>query len=163
MPCLAFDRVFILLHCYRHLTGSGVGLRQIMDYYYVLKQGFTPEEKADTVKWIKKLGLTRFASGLMWLLHEVFGLEADEAHQLLPPNEKEGRFLLHEILLTGNMGHTDPRPWGSRQTPLKRFFHNLRHDFYLAGHYPQEVLWQPVFSIWLYVWRLRKGLLGERE
>jgi hypothetical protein len=162
MPCLAFDRVFILLHCYRHLTGNGVGLRQIMDYYYVLKQGFTPEEKADTVKWIKKLGMLRFASGIMWLLQEVFGLESDEAHQLLLPNEKEGRFLLHEILLTGNMGHTDPRPWGSRKTPLKRFFHNLRRDYYLAGHYPQEVLWQPVFSIWLYFWRLRKGLLGDK-
>lgn len=35
MSSLAFDRVFILLHCYRHICGHGVGLRQIMDYYYV--------------------------------------------------------------------------------------------------------------------------------
>ena len=161
MPCLAFDRVFILLHCYRHMTGSGVGLRQIMDYYYVLKQGFTPEEKTDTVQWINKLGMTRFASGLMWLLQEVFGLAPELL--LMPPHEEEGRFILHEVLLTGNMGHTDPRHWGSRKTPLSRFFFNLRRDLHLAGHYPHEVLWQPFFSIWLYFWRLRKGLLGDRE
>lgn len=32
-PSLAFDRVFIILHCYRHICGHGVGLRQIMDYF----------------------------------------------------------------------------------------------------------------------------------
>lgn len=38
MPSLAFDRVFILLHCYRHMCGDGVGFRQVMDYFYVLRQ-----------------------------------------------------------------------------------------------------------------------------
>lgn len=57
MPSLAFDRVFILLHCYEHMLSSGVGFRQLMDYYYILKQDFTKEEKDDTVKWIKRLGM----------------------------------------------------------------------------------------------------------
>lgn len=37
VPSLAFNRVFILLHCYRHLCGHGVGMRQLIDYYFVLK------------------------------------------------------------------------------------------------------------------------------
>ena len=160
-PCLAFDRVFILLHCYRHMNGSGVGLRQIMDYYYVLMQGFTQEEKDESVSWIRKLGMYRFASGLMWLLQEVFGLNED--HQLMKPDEKEGRFILQEVLLTGNMGHSDARDWGSRNTPFSRFFHNLRRDFHLVGHYPHEEFWQPFFSVWLYFWRLFKGLLKDRD
>jgi len=60
MPSLAFDRVFILLHCYRHMCGDGMGFRQVMDYFYVLKQGFTEEERMDAVYWIKKLGWSGF-------------------------------------------------------------------------------------------------------
>ena len=161
MPSLAFDRVFIMLHCYRHICGHGVGLRQIMDYFYVLRQGFTPEERADAVRWIKKLGMKRFAAGLMWVLSEYYGLE--ERYLLLPPDEKEGRFIISEVLQTGNMGHSDTRNWGSMKTPLSRFFLNLKRDFYLAGHYPHEAVWQPFFSLWLYLWRMSKGLLGEGD
>lgn len=42
-PTVAFNRVYILAHIYRHLFDEGVGLRQILDYYYVLRQGFTEE------------------------------------------------------------------------------------------------------------------------
>ena len=160
MPSLAFDRVFVLLHCYRHICGHGVGLRQIMDYFYVLKQGFTPEERDDAVYWIKRLGMGRLASGMMWVLQEMLGLEPQ--FLLMKPNAKEGRFIIDEVLKTGNMGCSDTRNWGSLKTPLSRFFFNLRRDIYLAGHYPHEALWEPVFSVWLYFWRLCKGLLKDR-
>lgn len=156
LPCLAFDRVFILMHCYNHMTGNGVGMRQIMDYYYVLKQGFTEEEKCDSVRWIKKLGMYRFASGLMWLMQEVFRM--DDKYLLMKPSMKEGRFILQEVMMTGNMGHGDTRDWGSQKTAFKRFFHNLRRDSHLIGHYPQEIIFQPFFSLCLYFWRLSKGL-----
>ena len=161
MPSLSFDRVFILLHGYQHICGHGVGLRQIMDYYYVLKQGFTEDEKADSVYWIKQLGMRRFAHGLMWVLQKYFGLE--EQYLLMEPDEKEGRFIIHEVMQTGNMGHSDTRNWGSMKSPLSRFFLNLRRDIYLAKHYPHEALWQPFFSIWLYFWRWSKGLLKLTE
>lgn len=161
MPSLAFDRVFILLHCYRHMCGDGVGFRQVMDFFYVLKQGFTEEERVEAVKWIKKLGMGRFARGLMWVLQNVFGLE--KQYMLMDADEKEGRFILNEILLTGNMGHSDTRDWGSKKSALSRFILNFRRDLYLAGHYPHEAVWQPVFSIGLYAWRLCKGLLKDRE
>ena len=135
MPSLAFDRVFILLHCYEHMLSSGVGFRQLMDYYYILKQDSTKEEKDDAVKWIKRLGMYRFASGLMWLMQYAFGME--DKYLLMEPNEKEGRSILQEVMMTGNMGHGDTRKWGSQETPFKRFIHNLRRDAYLISHYPQ--------------------------
>ena len=160
-PSLAFDRVFILLHAYQHFCGHGIGLRQIMDYYYVLKQGFTEAEKKDAVYWIQQLGMTRFTGGLMWVLREYFGLE--EHLMIVAPNEKEGRFIVQEVMLTGNMGHSDKRNWGSMKSPLSRFFFNLRRDLYLVKHCPHEALWQPFFSIWLYFWRLSKGLLSSED
>ena len=160
-PSLAFDRVFILLHAYQHFCGHGIGLRQIMDYYYVLKQGFTEAEKKDAVYWIQQLGMTRFTGGLMWVLREHFGLE--EHLMIVVPNEKEGRFIMQEVMLTGNMGHSDKRNWGSMKSPQSRFFFNLRRDLYMAKHCPHESFWQPFFSIWLYAWRLFKGLLKDRD
>ena len=161
VPSLDFDRVFILLHCYRHMCGHGVGLRQIMDYFYVLKQGFTEEERKDAVYWIEQLGMKRFTAGLMWVLQHYFGLE--EQYLLIPVDEREGRFIMREVLMTGNMGHSDTRNWGSMKTPLSRFFLNLRRDLYLVGHYPHEAIWQPFFSMWLYAWRWSKGLLKDGE
>jgi len=148
MPSIAFDRVFILLHCYRHFCGHGVGLRQIMDYYYVLHQGFSEEEKQDSVYWIKKLGMERFAAGVMWIMQAVIGLE--KKFMLVEPDEKEGQFILNEIFYTGNMGHYDKRNWGSLKTPMSRFVYSLRRDVFFMGHYPQEVLWKPFFSVWLF-------------
>lgn len=159
MPSLAFDRVFIMLHAFQHLCGHGVGMRQIMDYFYILKQGFSEEERIDTVNWIKKIGMGKFCAGLMWLLQNNFGLE--EKYLLMEPNEKEGQFILSEIMFTGNMGHSETRNWGSTRTPISRFFSNLRRDAYLATHYPHEAFWQPFFSIGLYFWRFSKGLLSS--
>lgn len=183
MPSLAFDRVFILLHAYQHFCGHGIGLRQIMDYYYVLKRSFEDNlndnhnegllrsksfknlnqnhSKEDAVYWIRQLGMERFARGLMWVLKVYFGLE--EQYLLLEPDEKEGRFIMQEVMLTGNMGHSDTRNWGSMKSPLSRFFYNLKRDLYLVRHCPYEALWQPFFSIWLYSWRLSKGLLKDRD
>ena len=37
MPSTQFDRFYILLHIYRHFLYEGVGLRQVLDYYFVLR------------------------------------------------------------------------------------------------------------------------------
>ena len=151
-PTAAFNRVFILLHTYNHYIGHGVGLRQVMDYYYVLRQGFTDDERAESVRWIGRLGMKRFAGAMMWVMKVVFGME-DEG-LIVAPDEKEGRFLLEEIFQTGNMGHYETRKWGSLKTPASRFLYNLRRDQHFLSHYPTEVCWQPLFSIWMNVRRV---------
>ena len=37
VPSNEFNAFFILLHCYHHMFESGLGLRQLMDYYFVLE------------------------------------------------------------------------------------------------------------------------------
>ena len=79
-------------------------------------------------------------------------------------NQKgENKFIIQEVMKTGNMGHSDVRDWGSLATPLSRFFFNMRRDLYLVRHCPHEALWQPFFSLWLYFWRLSKGLMKDRD
>lgn len=155
-PPLAFDRVYILLHCYRHVCGHGVGLKQFLDYYFVLRQGFTEEERQETVHVLGSLRMTAFARAAMWVMKHVFGLE--DRFLLCEPDEREGRFLLSEIFQTGNMGHSETRFDWSGRTPLQRFLMNQRRNWHLLAHYPHEVLWSPAFSIVSFAYRKCKGL-----
>lgn len=152
VPTLGFNRVYILVHIYRHLFGEGIGLRQLMDYYYVLCQGFTEEERIETISVLKSLGMERFAAATMYVLQTVFGME--DRFLLLKPDEKEGRFLLDEIMMAGNFGHHDPRiKRVSNESTLHIFCRRVWRNFRFIGSYPSEVIWSPLFKLWHYVWR----------
>jgi len=143
-----FNLVYLLLHCYKHFLERGVGLRQVMDYYYVLVHG-----EGLTVhgyeKQLKDVGLYKFAGAMMWVLGHVFGLEREK--MIVAPDDKEGRFLLNEIMQTGNFGHHDKRYNWNIGSAWKRFLANQRWNMHLLWHYPSEVLWSPVASIYRYI------------
>lgn len=150
-PSLAFNRIYILLHCYRHLCGHGVGLRQILDYYFVLAQGFTEGEKVESVKWISRLGMLKFARAIMWVLKEVFGL--GDQYLLCEPDASAGRFLLNEVMHSGNMGHGEDRFDGKISgSAVSRYWYNLKRDIRLMQICPHEALWDPVFNVYQFVW-----------
>ena len=150
---LEFNRFFILLHIYSHFLGEGVGLRQLMDYYYVLKQGGSRESKERTLEIFKRVGMLRFVAATMWLLQEVFGLE--DEYLLCSPNQKEGEFLLKEVLLSGNFGKYDSRFDRSRYNELiPRLWNSLKRKARLVFRYPHEILFDLPFRTWLYFWRM---------
>ncbi len=152
VPTLAFNRVFVLLHIYRHLFQEGIGLRQLLDYYYVLKQGFTEAERAETVATLRSLKMRRFAAAVMWVLREVFALEPQ--YFLVEPYEKDGRFLLAEVLAAGNFGQADARnTFMAKRSEGRYFWGKLRRLTRFLRYYPSEVLWSPVFKIWHFFWR----------
>jgi hypothetical protein len=45
---------------------------------------------------VKSLGISRFARGVMWVMQEVFAVDA--AQLPLKPLEKEGRLLLQQVM-----------------------------------------------------------------
>lgn len=164
-PPLAFNLVFIMLHCYRHLSGHGVGLRQVMDYYFVLKSRNNANDddndnwKSETMKWVKRLGMGRFDPAMMWVMKEVFGM--DDECLLCEPNEKDGRFLLSEIMQTGNMGHADERVDKSKlNSALGRYIYNFKRDLHVMRICPHEALWEPWFNLVLY---LRRKFIWSRK
>ena len=144
IPSLAFNRVYILLHCYRHFCGHGIGLRQLLDYFFVLRQGFTEEEKADGMKWISALGMKRFAMAAMWLMKDVLGL--DQRYLLCEANGEYGCFLLDEVMKSGNFGHGNEEDRISG-TAMKRYLYNIKRDIHTVKICPHESLWDPVFNI----------------
>ena len=70
-----------------------LNMRTLMDYYYWLCENAATEEP---IKGNGVLGLSRFAQGLMWVLDATMGLK--EEQMLCPEQEKEGRFLLNDIM-----------------------------------------------------------------
>lgn len=151
-PSLTFNRVYILVHIYRHLFHEGIGLRQLLDYYFVLHQGFTEEERAETMRTLRSLKMERFTAAVMWVLQEVYGM--DDRYLLTAPNEKEGRFLLNEIMLAGNFGQYDERMQHERgESALHWGLRKVKRNFRFVRNYPSEVLWSPLFKLWHWAWR----------
>lgn len=151
IPSLAFNRVFILLHCYQHFTRRGVGMRQLLDYYFVLLRGFSEGEKLESMRWISALGMKRFAGATMWVMKEIFGLE--NKYLLCEPNEEYGRFLLDEVMQTGNMGHADERVDHRKlQSAVGRYLFNLKRDIRIIKICPHEALWEPLWGIYQFAW-----------
>jgi hypothetical protein len=87
-----------------------------------------------------------------------FGI--DKELMLCQPNEKEGRFLLEEIMRGGNFGHYDERNrFYSANDRFRRGLFTLRRNLRYLRHYPSEVLWKPLWQIWHWCWRKWKGYL----
>lgn len=147
VPSLEFNRIFILTHIYRHFLFEGIGLRQLMDYYFVLRaRNNNLNLDLNLNKLLRELRLMRFAAAVMWVLGHVFGLKRE--YMLCEPNEKEGRFILNEIMQTGNFGHGDTRYLGYGK--LKRM---SRHGLHLLLHYPSEVIWTPIWLVYHRIWK----------
>lgn len=153
VPTTAFNIVFQLVHISNHVMHEGIGLRQLMDYYYLLRQadGLSEVEHRETVATLRRLGLWKVAGAVMYVLHEVFGLE--ERLMLVPADERRGRFLLDEMMAGGNFGQYDERNQKSASQWGKNV-QRLRRDVRLMRYFPSECLWEPVFRWYHFFWRL---------
>ena len=235
VPKVSFNVIYILSHLYRHIFTEGIGLRQLLDYYYVLsaeffesprpslaKEGstFSPSpsssgsgdvtalrcseplrykdggpskvspgcagwDRLDAIgdttsacsldagsspfsvcssvaldvvqRELKHLGLWKFAQAVMFVMKEVFGLSEDR--MIAPMDEKEGRFLLDEIMRGGNFGQYDDR-MGSKvgESKIHRYFRMNLRNLRFVKHYPAEALSEPLFRTWFAVWKKIHGI-----
>lgn len=167
VPTVEFNIVFQLSHIYQHLFHEGIGMRQIVDYYYLVASPLTSppngrgiievehysggKPMADTLRW---LGLEKIGGAVMWILVNVLGM--DERLAIIEPDERRGRFVLNEILEGGNFGKFDQRAMsGTYASPLKANIQRLVRDARLLRYFHSEALWEPWFRTWHFFWRWR--------
>ena len=165
VPTLSFNRIFILLHIYRHLFAEGVGLRQLLDYYMVLAAGFSPKEKEETVATLKELRLYSFSRAVMYVLQDVFAMP--DKYLITPPDKKQGEFLINEIMLAGNFGAFDNRMNSKlySRNPLIRFIFKSKRSLRFLKYHPIEIICSPFFRIWHFFWRkrIKKHILNSSK
>lgn len=189
-PTTQFNLVHQLTHIYHHLFTEGVGLRQVMDYYMVLRTVSSFDSATSTSlstsqepsfkfqvgsrvqEVIKSLGLERFASALMWVIAHVFEgnnhlkpAEGDEtlkpsetaSWMLWTPNEKDGRFLLGEIIQSGNFGKYDERHDFRNMNVVQSLFRITGKNLSYLRFAPFDWFWSPLWRGYHYCSRKING------
>ncbi len=156
-PDARFNAVFCMSHMYRHYLEGGIGMRQMLDYYYVLRE-LNPSDRESVMKTLRRLGMKRFTASVMASMWYNFGLEKE--FFLCPPDMEHGKKLVNDTYAMGNFGVNDKRNysyegesgWARFRRKNGRVFSNLRY-------YPREVIWSPFARVSQYVWRKLKGYL----
>lgn len=159
VPTVEFNLVHQMVHIYHHLFTEGIGMRQLMDYYFVLKTLSVSPLKGECSERVKKvvhdLGLDMFASALMWVMQHVFGLSMIGVPWT--PNQRDGEFLLKEIMLSGNFGKQDERQKGLYDSKWNSFWMVNGKAFRLARFDHWMWFWGPVWRVYHFLWRKMKG------
>ena len=155
IPTTAFNVVYQLTHLYHHFFDEGIGMRQIIDYYYVVSMlNVNCEMLTWLPKELKYLGLWKFAGAVMYVLKEVLGLSEDK--MIVPMDEKRGRLLLAEILDGGNFGrHFTKYGHFTQQGMAKKYFLKIWRNMHFVRYYPAEALSEPIFRTWHFFWRMK--------
>ena len=154
IPTTAFNVVYQLTHLYHHFFDEGIGMRQIIDYYYVVNNDELLVIRDTLQRELKHLGLWKFARAVMYVLHEALGLS--EEKMIAPFDEKRGKLLLAEIQNGGNFGKHFTKYGGfTHQSMGKKYFLKIWRNMHFVRYYPTEALSEPIFRTWHFFWRLR--------
>ena len=156
VPTDVCNAIYQLFHLYHHYLYEGIGLRQFVDYYFVLKSlntDFTDDaDLAALQRELRWLGLWKFAGAVMHVLHEVLGLPRE--WMIAPVDERRGKLLLDEIMHGGNFGqHAEKKHSGSMT--WRHNVYRLQKDLKLMRYYPGECLAEPFYRMWHFVWRMK--------
>ena len=141
-----FNLVFLMLHMYKHCFTSRNSLKQMIDYFYLLKIENGNCKKEDVEGLFKRLGILRYARGVMWLMKDVFGLDMN--YLVVEPDEKFGRVLLEDIL----EGHKKGRK-GRVNFVMGRLMDNI----HLMRFFPRDVFLSSLNLIFLRCWKVWRG------
>ena len=154
IPTTAFNVIYLLTHLYHHFFDEGIGMRQIIDYYYVVNNDELLVIRDTLQRELKYLSLWKFAGAVMYVLHETSGLS--EEKMIAPMDEKRGKLLLAEILNGGNFGqHFTKYGHFTQQGTAKKYFLKIWRNMHFVRYYPAEALSEPIFRTWHFFWRLR--------
>ena len=152
VPSDEMNRIFLLVHLYRHVFSEGIGLKQMADYAMFLNKGCNDDERKIFIRQTKELNLYRFAGAVMYVIKKVFGLKDEKL--LVNPNAERGEKLLTTIMEGGSFGKYDKSIDRSiRSDSIMSFITRNKRNMKLLKEYPEEVIWSPAFKIWHWVWR----------
>ena len=173
VPTTSINVVYQMCHLFNHYFHEGIGLRQLMDYYYTLRiwhndfqekkelesrgmliegHGSAVMSPSEVMSILRSFGMAKFSGAVMYVLHKVFAMPS--LYYICQPNEKEGKKLLAEIMQGGNFGQYDTRDAALKKGGMmKHGIWKLKRVMRLVRSYPEEALWEPVFRAYHLIWR----------
>ena len=148
VPTTSFNIIYQMSHIMQHFFDEGIGLRQMMDYYFVLKNAEVMDKEALAME-LKHLGMYKFAGAVMYVMQQVFDLE--ETLMIAPIDARRGRTLMAEILKGGNFGKYSGL---TEHSTGAKYFLKIQRNLRFVREYPSEALCEPIFRTWHFFWRL---------
>lgn len=137
-PSLPFAMVMQLSHISVHLLLEGLGMRQVVDYYMLLRAASADERQLVTDN-LKRLGLFYIAGALMWVLSETLHLEPEL--MLTRPQRRRGQWMLNRIIDGGNFGHyVSPSSEVPHSSLWQSFLGQRRQHWQLMMFNPSEAV-----------------------
>ena len=135
VPSMKFNLMMQLAHIQRHFFELGIGLRQICDYFMLLRNS-SEEDRRLVAAHLKGFGLRETARALMWVLGEM--LQLDRALMLCEPDSYRGEWMLRVIMEGGNFGQNAQR---LHQGNWRRVFAVKLHHLRLMQFNFWEAFW----------------------
>lgn len=149
-PSMEFALMMQLSHIRRHFIDEGIGLRQLVDYYMLLKHA-TPTELEKSRQNLKNFGLEAMGMAMMYVQKVLFGL--DDRLTLCKNDEKWGEELLKQIDVGGNFGKFAKKS----EVHFVNWKKNRKHSLYFIKFDFMESLW---FEICY--WRVYMRFMPQR-
>lgn len=150
VPTARFNVVYQMGHILIHLLDEGIGLRHMIDYYYVLRTlgSLSETEKHEITEEWQRFGMLRLATGVMWVEKEILGLP--EEYLIVEPNAKRGNMLLDKMLEGGNFGHHSSVQ-RLKDTYFAFRFAKAMHLMKIASLFPGEAIFRMFHKIEMFV------------
>ena len=155
VPTAQFNAVQQMSHIMGHFFVEGIGLRQFIDYFYVLKKLHEENSSDNFEELFEYLGMLKFARGVMWVEKEILGLE--EKYILTTPDERLGKAILKEIEEGGNFGHHDQRYAARGKSIIMRGIVDSYRLIKLAYYFPEDALWKILRKVENQKWRIKNS------
>ena len=156
VPSLKFALIMQLSHIQSHAISSGIGLRQIVDYYYLLKAG--GKSLSTSSINLSKLGLRNIAGAIMWIMKEKMQIE--DKYLVVPADYMRGKILLNIIMDGGNFGHYSRKPAKGSLLSMALKKHVMKLPLMRLN--ASEVLWQEIDSVVFFIKTLPRRI-GKRS
>lgn len=155
VPQLHVSLVIAIVHLFHHWAFEGIGMKQVLDCYWLLKQvdkadaaqnGADPAAsksadaiRSDAMRLFRKVGIGKFVAALMYVLQQI-GM--DEALMICPPNAKYGKRLLNDILETGIISAEEVADGiGGHESIMHKFFRRFQRVMRMMPVAPSELPW----------------------
>ena len=123
VPSMKFALMMQLSHIQKHFFDEGVGLKQLTDYYILLRNS-SPEDRREVSSKLKSFGLYKGCGAVMWIMEHVFGLSPEM--MLVKPDKRRGMTMLAEINEGGNFGLNPRKQTSFFVNWLKRRYRTIR-------------------------------------
>lgn len=130
----------------RHFFTQGIGLRHAIDYYYLLQQDITEEQKTELVAVLKRCGMYKFFRAIMWI--ETSVLELNKNKDIVSTNRCAGILILREMLKGGNFGHKYNHHGKSN---IATFAIQIQYNLQYIYEFPSEPILRPFSLVWDYI------------